>query len=356
MKYDYLIIGQGLAGSVLAYHLLKRNKSIAIIDEQKSSASSMVAAGLVNPLTGPKMIKSWKAELLIPYLNSFYKEVEKVTGIHFFRENTIYRPFASVKDLNDLEGRSSLPNYRKFIKSICEDDKHSNYIQDVYGGVELHGAVLNVSLFIKTLRHYFSSRALIINEHFDERALEFSEREINYKGIYSCKIVFCSGYQIRQSKLFGWVPIAPVKGEILHIKIKEDFKTIYNKSCFIIPQSGGFYKAGSTYKRDDFTEDPSETGKNEISKKLDSLLRMKYEIVKHEAGIRPATISRRPIIGFHPKHNNLCIFNGLGTKGVSLAPYFGNQFVKCLEEGNNLDQEVDIKKDYSLYFNSYFSR
>ena len=340
MKYDYLIIGQGLAGSVLAYQLLSRNKTVAIIDEQKSSTASLVAAGLVNPLTGPK---------------TFYKHIEKETAVTLFHEKTIYRPFASVQTLNDMEGRSSQPNYRKFIRCFCSHDKHSGFIQDIHGGVELFGAVLDVFLFVKTLRLFFAARAFLVNERFDENALQITDHEINYKGIRSSRLIFCSGHQIQESNLFGWVPIAPVKGEILHLKIKENFETIYNKSCFIIPQSNGFYKAGSTYKRSDLAEEPSETGKNEIRLKLEALLKMSYETVKHEAGIRPGTVSRRPIIGFHPKYKNICIFNGLGTKGVSLAPYFSNQFVKCLEEGNNLDKEVDIKKDYSLYFNSHFS-
>jgi hypothetical protein len=46
----------------------------------------------------------------------------------------------------------------------------------------------------------------------------------------------------------------------------------------------------------------------------------------------------------------------MGTKGVSLAPFFSDQFVKYLLDDNYLDEEVDIKKYYSLYFNSHFSK
>ena len=168
-------------------------------------------------------------------------------------------------------------------------------------------------------------------------------------------MVFCSGHQIQNSKFFGWIPLAPVKGEILHLKMKLDFETIYNKSCFIIPQGHGYFKAGSTYDRNDLSEVTTEKGKNEISKKLDALMKIDYEIVKHDVGIRPGTVTRTPLIGIHPEHHQLAIFNGLGSKGVSLAPFFSEQLVNCLEEGNNLDAEVDIKKYYSLYFTSHFS-
>ena len=355
MNYDYLIIGQGLAGSILAYQLIKRGRTIAIIDERKPSTASTVAAGLANPFTGPKMVKSWKAELLFPYLKTFYKGIEKETNTHFFSEKTIYRPFGSIKELNDWDGRSAEPNYQNFIKKICKKDSHSSYVDDPFGGVEIFGFLLNVTDFIDTLYHYLLEKCRYLEERFFDADLEISDNEVKYHGIRTSKIVICSGHQIGMSKFFGWIPIAPVKGEILHLKLKHNFETIYNRSCFIIPQGNGFYKAGSTYNRNDLSKEPTENGKNEISKKLNSLLKMNYEIVKHEAGIRPGTVTRRPLIGFHPDHKRMCVFNGLGSKGVSLAPFFSDQLVKCLEEGNNLDEEVDIKKYYSLYFNPQFS-
>lgn len=355
MKYDYLILGQGLAGSILAYQLLKRGKTIVIIDERKPSTSSTVAAGLANPFTGPKMVKSWKVEQLFSYLKPFYTELEKVTKAHFFSERTIYRPFGSIKELNNWEGRSTQSGYQKFIKKICSKTAHSSYVNDPFGGVEISGFVLNVPAFIDTMYHYLSEKCLYLDERFDEETLEISDSGIKYDEISASKLVYCSGYQIQTSKFFGWIPIAPVKGEILHLKMKHKFETIYNKSCFIIPQGNGIYKAGSTYDRNDLSDKPTEHGKNEITKKLNALLKVKYEIVKHEAGIRPGTMTRRPLIGFHPVHKCMSVFNGLGTKGVSLAPLFSDQLAKCLEEGNNLDEEVDIKKYYSLYFNPKFS-
>ncbi len=354
MIYDYLIVGQGLSGSILAYQLLNRGKTIAIIDEKPTSSSSKVGAGLVNPFTGPKMVKSWRAEILFPFLKTFYKELEKATRSRFFTEKIIYRPFASIEKMNDWDGRSSQPNYQKFIIRICEKDMHSKFIDDPFGGAEVYGAVLNMPTFLKAMHAYMVDKCKILEDVFDEKLLTFSKDRIDYKGLQASKIILCTGYKVQKSIYFGWVPIAPVKGEILHLKSDKVFETIYNKLGFIIPQDNGLYKAGSTYDRHDLSEEPTEHGKNEISKKLDTLLKMNYKIVKHEAGIRPGTIPRRPLIGRHPRHDQMYIFNGMGTKGVSLAPFFGDQFVKCLEDGNYLDQEVDIKKYYSLYFNSHF--
>ena len=354
MIHDYILIGQGLAGSALAYQLIKRNKKILIIDRSNYPTSSKVAAGLANPFTGPRIVKSWKAEVLFPYLEKFYTELESETNSKFLTRRKIYRPFRSAEEVNDWAGRSTHPNYRQFVAEIIENGKHDDYVNNPFGGVEVPSFTLNVPIFIDKMHKLINAHSNIIKAEINEGELEVSPEGIKYKHHLAKRLVFCNGYEVQNSKYFGWVPIAPVKGEILHLKMKQDFETIYNRSCFIIPQGNGSYKAGSTYDRDDLSENTTEKGKNEICKKLDALLKMDYEVVRQEAGIRPGTVPRRPLIGRHPEFRNIFLFNGFGTKGVSLVPFFSEQFVKSLEEGNYLDEEVNIKKYYSLYFNSQF--
>ncbi len=354
MKYDYLIIGQGLAGTVMAYQLLERGKRIVIIDEKLKNTSSRVAAGLVNPFTGPKMVKTWRAEILFPYLVEFYKKLEKKTKASFFSERKLYRPFASAEDLNDWYGRSSLPNYQPFIHKLCDSNTHQKYIYDPFGGIEINAFVLNVPLFLDAMEEYFSQQCDLLEERFEEADLKINSDNVTYRGIKANKVIFCNGYQVKNSMYFGWIPIAPLKGEILHAEFEQDFQTIYNRSCFIIPAQQNKCKVGSTYDRHDMSNSITDSGRDEICEKLEALSPMKYKIVGQQAGIRPASVSRRPLIGVHPEYDRLFVFNGMGTKGVSLAPFFSNQMANCLEEGNNLDAEVDIKKYYSLYSDSQF--
>ena len=67
-----------------------------------------------------------------------------------------------------------------------------------------------------------------------------------------------------------------------------------------------------------------------------------FEIIDHQAGIRPTVKDRRPLLGVHPAHHQLAIFNGMGTKGVMLAPYFANHLVNHLENDDKLLPEIDI--------------
>jgi glycine oxidase len=354
MKYDYLIIGQGLAGSIMAYHLHKRGKSIAVIDEQKYPTSSRVAAGLANPLTGPKMVKTWKADVLFPYMEKFYGHIQHETAGNFFKKYILYRPFTSVEEMNDWDGRSAHPNYHHFIQKICDPGTHKTYIRDPFGGVEVYAHVLNVGDFISATRRLLDGPCHFYDGFFEEDKLEVFDNYAKYVDIEASNVIFCTGHSVVNSRFFGWLPMAPLKGEILQVKIESDFKTIYNRSCFIIPMENGRYKAGSTYDRHDLTERTTERGKNEICKKLEALCTMSFSVTGHEAGIRPATITRKPFMGTHPVYRCLHVFNGLGTKGVSLAPFFGEHFMNCLEDGNYVDEEVDIKKYYSLYFTSDF--
>ena len=174
MKFDYLIIGQGLAGSALAYQLLQKKKQLAIIDNPQKSASSRVAAGLVNPITGPKMVKTWKAEKLFATLKSFYPAIEQTTYSSFFSRRIIYRPFVSAAAINDWDARSSLPGYAQYIHQMCPKDTHAKYVSDEYGGIEVKGYLLNVPLYLQAMRKHLATHALVKDEVFLEEKLVLS--------------------------------------------------------------------------------------------------------------------------------------------------------------------------------------
>ena len=74
------------------------------------------------------------------------------------------------------------------------------------------------------------------------------------------------------------------------------------------------------------------------------MLKVPFEITNQQAGIRPTVNDRRPLIGLHPEHPQLAVFNGMGTKGVMLAPFFADQFANFLESATPIDKEVDIAR------------
>ena len=71
-------------------------------------------------------------------------------------------------------------------------------------------------------------------------------------------------------------------------------------------------------------------------------------MVQHEAGVRPSSNDRRPILGAHPQQKNIYIFNGLGAKGVMLAPYFAQQLGANITAGKAIDKEASVERYYRL--------
>lgn len=344
MNVDYLIVGQGLAGSVIGLSLLKRGYTIKVIDDQNAqNSSSMVAAGIFNPITGKEMKRTWLADKLFPKLHSFYKDAEIVLGSRFFYPLEIYRPFLSVQEQNDWIAKSSQEGYEKYIRQISAKSLYGRFVFDDFGGIELaQSGYLNVREFLKSTKSHLERNQIFENDVFEEAVLILEEDGIVYKDIEAKKIIYCNGSGAINSRYFGWLPFRPVKGEILIGKFEEQLDKIFNRGVFIVPNQDGFQRVGATYDWQNLNNTPSETGKKELLEKLNKLTPMSFEVAGQIAGIRPATKDRKPFIGVHPYHKPLCIFNGLGTKGVSLAPYFAETFIDFLERNVELAPEVNI--------------
>ncbi|MCA1759666.1 MAG: FAD-dependent oxidoreductase, partial [Bacteroidales bacterium] len=120
---------------------------------------------------------------------------------------------------------------------------------------------------------------------------------------------------------------------------------ILNKQIFVLPVGNQRFKIGSTYDWQDLSEQPTEMGKQSIIERFEKLVTVEYSLEQHWAGIRPAVSDRRPVLGVHPKYRNLFVFNGLGTKGVMLAPYFAKEMVnRLIIENYMLNFEVDLQR------------
>jgi glycine/D-amino acid oxidase-like deaminating enzyme len=165
--------------------------------------------------------------------------------------------------------------------------------------------------------------------------------------------LFSEGFYGSENPLFSWLPWNPAKGEILTIKILSEIswgEEIVNAGIFIVPIGNQTYRVGATYAWHEFSFLPTEKARIDLIAKLDKLLKVSYQIIGQEAGVRPATKLRRPFVGLHPEQKRFAIFNGLGSKGVSLAPYFAQQLVDFLENNQEINPEANIEQYYPLYF------
>jgi glycine/D-amino acid oxidase-like deaminating enzyme len=343
MKYDFLIVGQGLAGSLLAYELLNKGYSICIIDPDDPNTSSKKAAGLYNPVTGRNMVVTWMADELFAELPEYYEQLEKTLDSSFHQRIPIYRPFYSIEELNDWTGKVDDPRFRPFVQKLHSRSLGISGLEDPYGGIELRrSGFVDLPVMLKAFKHYFSERSRIRTESFDYTQLLLNGN-VTYKDIHAERILFCDGPFVSNNPWWRHLPFKPVRGEVIDIKCDLPSERIYNRGVFMLPKEG-FFRIGSTYDHTDLSFSPKEKGVNELQERMKKLFTGSYELITANAGVRPATADRRPYIGWHPENKAVGIFNGFGTKGVSLVPYFSKLFADAIKGNKSIHSEADVRR------------
>ena len=350
MKVDVLLIGQGLAGSLLSYNLLRQGFSVMVIDQPQLTAASRVAAGLYNPVTGRQMVKTWWADRLFPLIPEAYGALEQLTGRKFLHSLPIYRPFFSIAEQNDWFGRWSDPAYAPYIEQVCDTPVYAPWVKNPFGGLLLkQTGWVDVPQLLEGWKKYLQEQESYLNETFNEEDLQLTNGGATYKEIEARYVVYCNGTAQLQSKFWHWLPLRPVKGDVLLLAAEAQLPVIPNRGVFLVPVGNNTFRAGSTYNHQDLQLIPDPKARQEIEEKLGELVEMPWQVLEQQVGIRPATKDRRPIIGAHPEHKSLYVFNGLGTKGVSLAPYCAQLLALHLKNESELATEISIQRFYSLY-------
>jgi glycine/D-amino acid oxidase-like deaminating enzyme len=344
-QLDYIIVGQGIAGSMVAHFLLQKGKKILVIDQYNPTSSSNIAAGVVNPVTGRKMVKTWMIDDLLPFAKKTYSALEKQLQVSFFYENDIYKIFSSAEDIENWNLKKTETAYHDYLGDIVAASEINPHIKAPFGaGIIKQCCWMDVPVFTKAYRAFLLQHQQLIEEAFDFSELSITD-EIHYKGYSAQNIIFCEGFKAYKNPLFSWIPFALAKGEQLLIQADElNLDKMLNRNIIIIPKGDNKYSVGSTFIWDDVEETVTEGGRTEILNKLNKVIDEPYQIVEEKAAIRPAMPDRRPVIGKHPKYKHVFIFNGMGTKGVSLSPYFANYFSDYLEQNFDIFKEISVNR------------
>lgn len=351
MKIDYLIIGQGIAGSVLSYKLLQKGCRVMVVAKQGMSVSSEVAAGLFNPVTGRKMVKTWNADPLFDEIAPTYRHMESLTGASFLHFAPIYRPFTDIAEQNDWAARQADPSYSRYIAQVYDKPRFQPHVKNPFGGIQLkQSGWLDIPQMLSAWRAYLKAQQSFMEEAFEEELLEVGEGHIRYKQLEAKKIIYCNGTALQNSAYWHWVPLRPVKGEVLYLQSPVHLSEIINRGVFLLPRGEGQYALGSTYDQRDLSLEPTQAAKEDMLERLSGLVDAPFEVRGQVAGVRPATKDRRPVAGFHPEHKTLALFNGLGTKGVSLAPYCAGLLVDQLLTAREISADINIDRFFSLYY------
>lgn len=344
--YDFLIVGQGVAGSLLAWHLLEAGKNVLVIDKGNPYSTSHIASGIINPITGKRFVKSWLMDGLQSYSLQCYRQIEQALNVSFLKELSIYHILNSVEEINDWSLKAATFHYEKYLTTSQIYHLNKLKVNNPHGCFEINGALkISAGIFLNAIKKYLQSKASYAEEYFEEEALKISAEIIEYKNIKAQHIIFATGYEVCLAKQFAPLKFLPVKGEGLLIELHDFFpKNIIQGDVMISPTTqADIYYVGSTYQWDFKNDLPTEEKKAELLTRLQKTIRCNFKLIEHIAGIRPASADRRPIIGFLP-NSRVGIFNGLGTKGFSLSPYFAKHFCDNILNKKTLLPEVDVAR------------
>lgn len=344
MHVDYIIVGLGLAGIAFAEELRINGKTF-VVYEDNSQNSSLVAGGMYNPVVLKRFTPVWNAKEQLEVALPFYSKLENELGQKFQYAIDIYRVFKSVEEQNNW--------FLACDKLVMQDYMVAKIIKNKNPFVKAHFALgkltntgrVDVNQLAKSYRADLKRTGLLKEKQFKYDEIVFDNESVVYQNINTDHIVFCEGFGIKENPFFKDLPMREAKGELLTIyapDLKVNF--LIKSAIFILPVGDDLYKVGATFNWKDKTKEPTTEGRNELELKLKSVIDCDYTIVDQVAGIRPTVKDRRPLIGVHKKYRQVAVLNGLGTRGVMIAPLMAKKLFQNIENGIRLDKEIDIAR------------
>ncbi|MBL7968064.1 MAG: FAD-binding oxidoreductase [Prolixibacteraceae bacterium] len=328
---DFLIVGQGLAGTLLSFELIRRKQSVVVFDDPEKPKASSVAAGLINPVVFRRMTKSWMVDAAFPQMEMTYRNLELLLRSEF------YFPSSLVKILNEdlidfWKSKAFANQLTSYVSPDCYKNQPIGNLKNNYsfGAVNKSGRV-DLQKLIAEFSDYLNFNKLLFKEPINNSQIQFADTVVIYKGIQAKKIIFCEGAAASENPFFSQLNFKHSKGEVLELHIPElSLETIISNEIFVMPVENNHFRVGATYGWDNLNWEPTPSAREELQTKLKTFIDQPLEFINHSAGIRPTMHDRKPVVGLLPHQPEIGIFNGLGSKGVLLGPYFAHQFAEYL--------------------------
>ncbi|MCW3117043.1 MAG: FAD-dependent oxidoreductase [Chitinophagaceae bacterium] len=349
MNVEFLILGQGICGTFLSYYLQKENRSFLVIDNDGENSPSKIAAGIINPVTGRRMVTTWMIEELQPFAWHAYTEIGHAMDITAISQKSIIDFFPTPQMLEAFTKR--IEEGAHYLHAYPEQNHFNPFFNYDFGCGEIRPVyTAHTEMLLPAWRRFLKNEKSLLEENFEPSELIIKGDQIHYKGIAADKIIFCDGAHGFENPYFKLLPFAPNKGEALIVEIPDlPDHHIYKKGMLLTPfQRKDVFWIGSSYEWNFTDSAPTKKFRDTTERLLKEWLKVPFRILEHKAGIRPATLERRPFVGVHPFHKNIGILNGMGTKGCSLAPYFAKQLVSNLLHQVPLQTDADINRFHKI--------
>lgn len=354
MQTQFLILGQGLCGTWLSYYLKQAGASCIVIDNAAPHSASRIASGVINPVTGRRMVKTWMADTLLPFAEEQYDAIAHMLGEQLCYRTVVYNFFPSLQ-MKESHISKELLNENEYVGPFDEANEWKQFFNFDYGA-GLIGPTFYIKLksLLQSWSGLLKSSDALLEETFNWDELVLQNDGIRYKDIQAEYLIVCDGVAMESNRYFSKLPMVPNKGEAVLVSIPDlPSGLIYKKGQTLVPwEDQNIFWLGSNYLLNYENNTPSKEFYQQSQAYLKDFLKVPFEIIDHISALRPTNLERRPFVGMHPLHPRLGILNGMGTKGCSLAPYFAHQLTNHLLHGSPILPEASIDrfgKEISLF-------
>jgi len=356
---DFCILGGGIAGLSLADSLKKYDFSTIVIDANTiGSGASGVPGGLVNPATGRRAKKSWKAEQCYEAIASNLEKVQNSEPEQFYINNGLLRPALLEKMARKMKEQyesTTWPDGWCQWKSKAEIQEIHPGINCVDGGLWLPiGLTVNIGKYMQAYARYLENHGTHIltgqqpQKIYKDNTWHVELPETTIRAKY---VVFATGHRIAKSEYWDWLPINLIKGQIAAFKPANDplsFSHSISSLGYIanLNQDNTFVQ-GSTYEHDFGHLNPDNDGEAYLRKRMRRTLPQLEEqsaVVDQWAGVRTSTPDYKPILGKHPTNKNMHVFAALGSKGLLYGKFLAEHYANHFVNGQALYPEIAIDR------------
>lgn len=341
----YLIIGQGLAGSILAWKLSQSGQSVHVIDNNHRTSSSIVAAGMINPLAGLRYSRPEHMEYWLDSAFTFYEDISIQLGLSIIHKKDMVRIFFSEKQISAYQRqKEKLNSDRYFGESFAH---HDNVKAPLGGFMQQETGYIEIKPLLAAIKSWLIENKQYSNENLNCDQISIEEHCLRIGQYSADNIIFCEGYQLKENPWFNYLPLTPDKGEMLTFKGDLGLSDhIINGAYWLIPTHNGDYRFGATHEHDQLDEKNTKEKRKLLDQGLSGLINTADQAIdiKQIAGVRPATQDRMPLIGTHNSHKNLHVFNGFGARGSLTIPYYAQILCDNLTANVSLPIDANIKR------------
>ncbi len=353
----FIIVGAGLAGTLMAWELEKRGVNYEVWDAPKNSSkssrtqthsspsntsnqASRVAAGMFNPVSFKRIVEVWNAREHMDVMRETYLKIEsflKIPG-KILHKSPIMRVFPNSQYRMLWEKRlKDEHTVSQFIRPVSDEVPDDIVAPHGFGVVPEAGWV-DLPLLLDSFRSFLESKG------------KYREKTYNSKvddEFQTSNFIDCRGVGAIEDLVKHNLKIQSDHGEVLTLKSNIKTKNMcVNRVKWLLPRGNHTYKLGATYKWDVVKSQPTEEGRDELLTGIKPIISSEvfdhFEITNQETGLRPASKDRRPYAG--KMNENTYILNGFGTRGVLIGPATAAHLVRFIFEDKELPKEINIAR------------